>query len=252
MLLRLRRRRRAAQVELDAVKNQLEEAQGAGEEERQRLEAEIAARQTAVDEAHDRKAEADRALETAREALEAAQRASEERTEQYKLWGILGGGALLLLLLLVWVVKQRAVTRERREKAAARSLVEEAQAGLADREREEERIRRTPTVFFEGADAAGQTVALRIPGASIASSTGAVVGRNPSDSDFVINHPEVSRRQFRLFTDGDTLMIEDLGSTNSTRVDGKTLAARQGNALTDKSRVGLGDLKLSVRLEKIE
>ena len=245
----------AAQAELDAIKNQLEQAQGAGEEERQRLEAEIAARQTAVDEAHNRKAAADRALETARQALEtleAAHRASEERTEQYKRWGMLGGGALLLLLLLVWAVKQRAVTRERREKTAARSLAEEAQAGLADRKREEERIRRTPAVFFEGVDAAGQTVALRIPGASIAASTGAIVGRNPSDSDFVINHPEVSRRQFRLFTDEDLLMIADLGSTNSTRVDGKTLAAGQKNALANESRVELGDLKLSVRLEKIE
>ena len=80
--------------------------------------------------------------------------------------------------------------------------------------------------------------------------SGVVVGRNPADSDFVINHPKVSRKQFRLFAAGGLLMIEDLGSTNGTTVDGKRLDAGQETVLADLSRVELGDLKLLVRLEQ--
>ena len=253
-----------AQTELDAVKRQLDEAQDAGEDERLRLEAEIQARQGKLDEARalettarDALATAQRAVDEARvredslrDALEATQRAAQEREKQYKTWGIAGGAALLLLLLLVWAMKRRAVARERREKTAAKSHAEKAQAGLDAREQEDARIRDTPTVFFDGADFSGQRVALRIPGASIAATSGVVVGRNPADSDFVINHPKVSRKQFRLFAAGNLLMIEDLGSTNGTTVDGKHLGAGQETVLADLSRVELSDLKLSVRLEQ--
>ena len=81
-----------AQTELDAVKRQLDEAQDAGEDERLRLEAEIQARQGKLDEARtlettarDALATAQRAVDEARareasvrDALEAAQRAGDE------------------------------------------------------------------------------------------------------------------------------------------------------------------------------
>ena len=173
-----------AQTELDAVKRQLDEAQGAGEDERRRLEAEIQARQGKLDEvraleitARDALATAQLAVDEARarevslrDALESAQRAAQDREKQYQIWGIAGGAALLLLLLLAWAMKRRAVARERREKTAAKSHAEKAQAGLDAREQEDARIRGTPAVFFEGVDFAGQRVALRIPGASIAAS----------------------------------------------------------------------------------
>ena len=244
-----------AQAELDAVKSELEQTQGASEEERRRLEAEIEARRQAVDEARAQQ-------NTAQEQYEATLRAAQEREEQYKKWVLLGATLLVLLLLLVWVLKQRAITRERREKAAAQSRAEKAQASLAVREEDAARTRRTPTVFLDGMDSDGQSVALRIPSASIAASGGAVVGRNPSDSDFVINHPNISRRHFRLFTgeisatDDQSidqfypLVIEDLGSTNGIIVDGKKLASKQETILVDRCYVELGDLKLSVRLEQ--
>ena len=240
----------AAQAELDELRRQMEAAQGATEEERQRLQTEMEERQRAI--------EAARAQEAAAlEAKAAAERAAAEREQQYMLWGIVAGAVLLLLILLVWVLKQRSLAREREEKAAAEVRAQEAaanaeaaQADLAAREQDEARIRQTPNVFFEGADSAGQAIALRIPGASIAAPGGAVVGRNPSDSDFVINHMEVSRRHFRLFSDGRLLMVEDLGSTNGTTVDGKALSAGQETVLVDQSQVALGELRLSVRLEQ--
>ena len=231
-----------AQVELDAVKDRLAAAQEGSEEERQRLEAEVAARQNAVDEARTRET--------------AARRAAQVREQEYKKWGAIGAAALLLILILVWGLKQRTVARERREKVAAKIHAEQAEAQLDAREQVDARIRQTPTVFFEGADPTGQTIALRIPGTSIAAAEGAVVGRNPGGSDFVINHPQVSRRQFRVFTAATAadkeralLMLEDLGSTNGTTVDGKKLGAGDETILADLSRVQISDLSLTVRLE---
>ena len=228
-----------AQGELDAVKDRLAAAQEGNEEERQRLEAEVAARQTAVDEARERET--------------ATRRAAQSREQEYKKWGAIGAAALLLILILVWGLKQRTVARERREKVAAKIHAEQAEAQLDAREQVDARIRQTPTVFFEGADPAGQTFALRVPGASIAAAEGAVVGRNPGGSDFVINHPQVSRRQFRVFAATDKksalLMLEDLGSTNGTTVDGKKLGAGDETILADLSRVQISDLSLTVRLE---
>ncbi len=244
------------QAELDALKQKSEEEQGASEEERQRLKADIEARQKEAKEASDKATaaqeeheKAQRAEKEAKEALAETQRVAQEREDQYMMWGIIGAVTLLLLLLLVWVLKQRTVTRERREKVAATSHAEEVQANLTAREEDEARIRRTPTVFFEGVDSTGQNFALRIPGASIATAPGAVVGRNPSGSDFVLNHPQVSRRQFRLFADGKQLFIVDLDSTNGTRVDGKKLGAGEETVLTNLSRVELSDLVLTARLE---
>jgi hypothetical protein len=48
------------------------------------------------------------------------------------------------------------------------------------------------------------------------------VGRDLSN-DIVINDPEVSRRHARLFLQGNNFVLEDLGSTNGTAVNGQRL-----------------------------
>lgn len=214
-----------------------------------------------------RRAELGRAEEARREAEEARAAAEEEqrraetearqREQQYLLWGAIGGGLLLLILILVWALKQRSVRREQAAKARAEAEAKEAAASAAAaaadlkaKAAEEARIAAVPTVFFDIIHVSGARSALRVPGASIAAAKGAVVGRNPKDSDFVINHAEISRRHFRLFTDGGLLLLEDLGATNGAIVDGKQLAAGQETVLADRSQVRIGDLQLNVRLEQ--
>lgn len=50
------------------------------------------------------------------------------------------------------------------------------------------------------------------------------IGRD-LNNDVVINDPEVSRRHARLFLQGPSFVLEDLGSTNGTQVNGQRLMA---------------------------
>ncbi len=52
-----------------------------------------------------------------------------------------------------------------------------------------------------------------------------VVG-SAADADIRITHPTVSRRHARLFVGADGVEVEDLGSSNGTRVDGNSVRGR--------------------------
>jgi pSer/pThr/pTyr-binding forkhead associated (FHA) protein len=64
------------------------------------------------------------------------------------------------------------------------------------------------------------------------------VGRDPGN-DIVIGHPEVSRQHTRIVRQGDQVVVEDMGSTNGTFVNGVLL--KGPHALTDGDVLGLGD-----------
>lgn len=68
------------------------------------------------------------------------------------------------------------------------------------------------------------------------------VGRDLSN-DVVINDPEVSRRHARLFLQGPSYVIEDLGSTNGTSVHGERILGayvlRPGEVITLGEHVSL-------------
>ncbi len=68
------------------------------------------------------------------------------------------------------------------------------------------------------------------------------IGRDLSN-DIVINDPEISRRHARLFMQGNTFALEDLGSTNGTFVNGQRLMGpnvlRPGDVITFGERMSL-------------
>ena len=70
-----------------------------------------------------------------------------------------------------------------------------------------------------------------------------VVGRSPG-SDIVINADYVSGRHARFGLFSDALVVEDMGSTNGTLVDGKRIAAPA--TLEVGSLVSIGDVTLRI------
>jgi hypothetical protein len=64
------------------------------------------------------------------------------------------------------------------------------------------------------------------------------LGRDPGN-DIVISDPQVSRRHARITRQGDLVMIEDVGSTNGTFVNGMRLTGP--HTLADGNLISLGD-----------
>ena len=79
-------------------------------------------------------------------------------------------------------------------------------------------------------------------------SCGFVIGRHAPAVDAVVDHPTVSRRHARITRNGSTLHIEDLGSSNGTRVNGRQLTPRARHRIGPGDVVHLGGMSgLSVR-----
>lgn len=72
---------------------------------------------------------------------------------------------------------------------------------------------------------------------------GAVLGRDPA-SDVVISDPRVSRRHARVWLEGPALMIQDLGSTGGTAVNGTFITSPTILAPGDQIRLGLTELRV--------
>ena len=100
---------------------------------------------------------------------------------------------------------------------------------------------------LEGIDSSGQPQPHVCEIALAKLGEGVVVGRAMGQSDLVVAHATVSRRHARLSLVGDTLRIEDLGSTNGTSVDGKPVRPGFPMAAEPGSTIRLGDVKLVVQ-----
>ncbi len=187
---------------------------------------------------------------------EAALRREQEKTEQRQrrillVGSVIGGLALLGVAWLMRRKQKRLQTTEQekqhieQEKQNISGALNRAQSELFQAE-EQNRLRSTaPDVFIEGET---PPIALKIPGAALVERAGAIVGRSPSASVFVINHEQISRQHFRLSLVSQQVMIEDLGSTNGTSVDGVALEPGQQRPVGEGSRLGLGDLELTLHI----
>ena len=192
--------------------------------------------------------EQERQAEAARLREEAARQRTQDRVRLIR-WtgGAVAGGTVLALLF--WVFSRRSVANAARNRDKAEMLARSAQADLAEREAQERMASSVPAVFLDGADAAGEPVAVRVPGNAIAAAAGAIVGRNPFDSTVVLDHAEVSRGHFRLFARGTSVLVEDLNSTNGTKVDGVALTPGAGVPLDHGAVLQVGSLTLNVTLQ---
>jgi class 3 adenylate cyclase len=79
---------------------------------------------------------------------------------------------------------------------------------------------------------------------------GVLIGRDSTQCDLVLANTSVSRRHARLSVGlNNTLLIEDVGSTNGTAVNGTPLAPGLTKPLEPGSMLKLGDIELVVRYD---
>lgn len=237
----------ALQQEKEAAERRARERAAALQQERTAAE-QLAQEKEAAEQLAEEKTAAEReaqgraaTLQRERTAAEQLAKESEQREHQTLLYASIVGGVLLLgIVTALWSRHRRLRTAEE-EKQNLSGSVDRMQSELSEAAARDRLRSNAPDVFIEGVRL---PIALKIPGASLVE-PGAVVGRSPAESTFVINHEQVSRRHFRLVLISGQLTIEDLGSTNGTSVNGRPLEQGRPQPLDDASRVRLGDLELT-------
>jgi hypothetical protein len=75
------------------------------------------------------------------------------------------------------------------------------------------------------------------PGASWSVGEGATMGRS-DNADIRVDDPFASSAHARIFSRGDFMWIEDMGSTNGTYLNGRTLRSAERLKMADIVRIG--------------
>lgn len=97
-----------------------------------------------------------------------------------------------------------------------------------------------------GLDRDGRPFRLAVPGEQLNRAYGVVVGRDPRLSDAVLEDAQLSRRHARFFRVDGRFFVEDLNSTNGTRIAGAPLEAFEPAPLSHGSQVELAGLTLTI------
>ncbi len=236
-----------AQQTAERAINAAREAQSYADETRIDLEKQ-AARLAAETDALLRHLQADRlaAEEKFRDTLEAQRRASTER-EDFLLAVFAGLFVTLFIalgLILRFGLKPAAIV----EPMKARPMPEQ-----------EPRVRVAPIqgdgaatnsqYILEGRDEDGIRYLLQFAEHQVKAEVGVVIGRNPAESEFVINHIDVSRQHARVKILGGQMFIEDLGSTNSTLVNDDDIAGKGAVAINSGDRIVFGAVHMILRIK---
>ena len=155
------------------------------------------------------------------------------------------GVLLLAVLVVVFVIRrqharQLAVAQE--EAARARRDAADARTAPGDQVTH-------PDCLLTGVTGDGHAVSLKIPGALLGGN-GAVIGRSPRDSTLLIDDRTLSREHARFFADGDAIHVEDLDSTNGTRINGRRMSARTPSMIGHGDALELGATKLRLAVTR--
>ena len=182
-------------------------------------------------------------LENELDALE--QRIAKEATagRQRLIATILIGTVLVLVIAIVAFVVSRQ--RSRQLTLAQMEAVRARQEAAAARTEAREPEPTLPDCLLTGETGDGRPIAVKIPG-SLLSGDGAIIGRSPRNSTLLIDDRMLSREHARLFGEEDTLYIEDLDTTNGTKVNGLTLNPRTPVAIFQGDAIELGGVQVEL------
>ena len=160
---------------------------------------------------------------------------------------------VLLLAAIVAIVVVMVLRRRSRELESARQQAARAEQEARQAQEEAERAQAPPPhvadCLLTGETAGGQPISVKLPG-SLLLGEGAVIGRSPRNATFLIDDETLSREHARItFTPEAGLRIQDLDSTNGTRLNGRQLQPRTPANVANDDEIELGDVKLRVAWE---
>lgn len=101
---------------------------------------------------------------------------------------------------------------------------------------------------LDGRDDDGIRYLLRISGDQLSGDNGIVIGRNPNESPYTINHSDVSRQHARLKVMKNRVFIEDLGSTNGTSVNGQNIDDKGPVSVSNGDQIIIGSVVMKLKV----
>lgn len=169
--------------------------------------------------------------------LKDALRHQSERADSNEQMLIIIGGLLGLMLvagLLIVLIRKATQSRP----ARAPGLSRPAAATNAE----------ATEYVLDGRDEDGIRYLLRISGDQLIDDAGVVIGRNPKDSPYIINHSDVSRKHARMRVVQSKVFIEDLGSTNGTLVNGQAIEDKGPVTVAHGDQIAIGSVVMKLRV----
>jgi hypothetical protein len=221
---------------------------------------EIVASVVATTEARIKKVEQGRELSEQRFADAMARQRQESQSRDRML--LTAGIIIIIVLLVILVTFGFMLRRQGSPSFGDKSSLDKSSGGKSAMERSSvekssiQAIAKPPTAdagssfeyVLDGEDETGIRYLLRISGDKLNGNAGAVIGRNPMDSPFVINHSDVSRKHARMKVMKRRLFIEDLGSTNGTIVNGQSIDDMGPVSVDDGDQIIIGSVKMRLRV----
>ena len=235
-----------AKQQAETEKQAAEEARQQAETEKQAAEDTLILKEEKIESAEVEKQAAEAAKQQAEAEVKVVRQEQQESSQLLK-HSVLIGSVLVMLALLGWFMTSH---RKKRSLADAAERLQEAEQEV-EAARQAAANAPQPAPFrclLEGQDETSQPFALSIPALALGNPAGVVVGRNPANAEFIINHGGISREHVRLSCIGGDLQVEDLGATNGTRVNGRQLSPGVNSLLRDQDQLELGPVRLTVRL----
>ena len=146
-----------------------------------------------------------------------------------------------LLILMIGVVLFMA-----RSRSGGRSVRQDREDTPQKTEMHREEL---AEYVLDGRDDDGIRYLLRISGDQLArNSDGIIIGRNPKDSPYIINHADVSRKHARIKVMKNRVFIEDLGSTNGTSVNGQSIDDKGLVSVSNGDQIIIGSVVMKLRV----
>ncbi|MCB1644196.1 MAG: FHA domain-containing protein [Pseudomonadales bacterium] len=185
--------------------------------------------------------------------LERQRVSQEEQNQLLTMLIILLGttSSMLLIFGIVMALRKFRPVAELPDRQAAQAPVREAKPAAGKQpptvwERGEDGV---TEYVFDGRDEDGIRYLLRISGDRLTEQgEGLVIGRNPKEAPYVINHADVSRKHARLKMVDHRMYIEDLGSTNGTSVNGEAIDHKGYVEVTNGDQIIIGSVVMKLRV----
>lgn len=181
------------------------------------------------------------AAEARFEAALDAQRQSALKREDFLIMLFTGLVVVLVVIFFVvqrWGFKPAAILESVQPKERLKSLVGHT---VMHKPALEEYV-------LDGRDEDGIRYLLRISGDQLTGDEGIIIGRNPNESPYIINHSDVSRQHARLKVMKNRVFIEDLGSTNGTSVNGQNIDEKGMVSVSNGDQIIIGSVVMKLRV----